>query len=65
MRKEGIRKTKEAKDVDVIKEEESDEGMVMEFHILKRKLKIHKPQESMKKEISQGHTEEGMSRGSS
>ena len=51
---------KEAKDVDVVEGEDLEEGMVKTLPIMKRRVKVHNPQEIMEDEVSQEHTKEGM-----
>ena len=54
--------TREAKDTDVVmlKEEDQKEGMAITLLIMKRELKICKPQKTVEEKVSQGHTEEGL-----
>ena len=53
---------REAKDMDVVvlKEEDQKEGMAITLLIMKRELKICKPQKTVEEKVSQGHTEEGL-----
>ena len=51
---------KEAKDVEVVKGEDLEEGMVKTLPIIKRGVKVHNPQKIMENEVSHDHTEEGM-----
>ena len=51
---------KEAEDVDVVEEEDLEEGMVKTLPIMKREVKVHNSQEIVEEEVSQDHTEEGM-----
>ena len=53
---------KEAEDVDmvVVKEGDLEEVMAITLIIMKIELKIRKPRETVEKEVSQGHTEEGI-----
>ena len=60
MRKGGVKVAKEAKDVDVVKGEDLEEGMVKTLPIMKSGVKVHNPQEIVEEEVSQDHTEEGM-----
>ena len=48
---------KEAEDLDVVEEEDLEEGMVKTLPIMKREVKVHNPQEIVEKEVSQDHTE--------
>jgi hypothetical protein len=64
MRKGGVIVAKEAEDVDVavVKEGDLEEVMVIALIIMKIELKIRKQRETMEEEVSQGHTEEGMTK---
>jgi hypothetical protein len=55
---------KEAEDVDVVvvKEGDLEEVMAIALIIMKIKLKIRKPRETVEEEVSQGHTKEGMTK---
>ena len=64
MRKGGVIVAKEAEDVDVVvvKEGDLEEVMAIALIIMKIELKIRKPRETVEEEVSQGHTEEGMTK---
>ena len=64
MRKGGVIVAKEAEDVDVVivKEGDLEEVMDIALIIMKIELKIRKPQETVEEEVSQGHTEEGITK---
>ena len=64
MRKGGVIVAKEAEDVDVVvvKEGDLEEVMAIALIIMKIELKIRKPWETVEKEVSQGHTEEGITK---
>ena len=52
MRKGGVKVAKEAKDVDVVKGEDLEEGIVKTLPIMKRGVKVHNSQEIMEDEVS-------------
>lgn len=59
MRKDVMKVLKEGQDIDMVKEKDPKEGMVVALLMSMWEVKTHKPQESAKEEVSQGHTKEG------
>ena len=64
MRKGGVIVAKEFEDMDVVvvKEGDLEQVMAIALIIMKIELKILKPRETMEEEVSQGHTEEGITK---
>ena len=62
MRKDVMKVLKEGQDIDMVKENDPKEGMVVALLMTMWEVKTHKPQESDKEDVSQGHTKEGLTK---
>ena len=62
MRKDVMKVLKEGQDIDIVKEKDPKEGMIVALLMTMWEVKTDKPQESDKEEVSQGHTKEGLAK---